>query len=113
MVILFLATFCSTNPPVRPTEPSDMKRTFRLCGTADPTTERAIEQLIAGRSYSASLVSRPDGCADLTITVSPHASPGSAGGRQSTSLTTSLGSGSQVTVQIVSEQGATQVRIGR
>ena len=48
-----------------------LQASFRLCGGVDATTARAIEQLVAGRGFSARLVGRPDGCADLTIAVQP------------------------------------------
>ena len=92
------------------TSPSGLQQTFRLCGTPASTTERAIEQFIAGRSYSATLVSRSDGCADLTVTVSPGSSFG-LNGQQSTNLSVASGSGGTISVQIVSQNGATQVSI--
>ena len=86
-----------------------LQATFHLCGTPDPQTERAIEQLIAGRNFRATLVSRSDGCADLTIAVSP----GAAGsGRQITNLTVSTGGGRTIAVQIVTENGVTNVTLG-
>lgn len=92
------------------TNQSGLTATFRLCGSADPQTQRAIEQLIAGRGYSATLVSRADGCADLTIAVAPGAS--GSGGSQSTNLSVSTSSGRTISVQIYSANGATQVTIG-
>ena len=92
--------------------PSGLQQTFSLCGTSSASpTERAIEQFIAGRSYSATLVSRSDGCADLTITVSPGSSFGS-NGQQSTNLSVASGSGGTISIQIVSQNGATHVTIG-
>ncbi|MGH2458399.1 MAG: hypothetical protein ACRDIY_05975 [Chloroflexota bacterium] len=87
------------------------RQTFRLCGASDAATERAIEQLIAGRSYRATLVSRSDGCADLTIAVSPG-SGGVANGQQSTNLSVGSGSGGTISARIVSQDGATRVTIG-
>jgi hypothetical protein len=88
--------------------------TFRLCGGPDPGTERAIERLIAGRGFRARLVSREDGCADLTITVSPQSPPASITGRQSTQLTVSAGSAPSglLSVRIVTENGVTKASIG-
>jgi hypothetical protein len=93
---------------------SALQATFRLCGSPDPNTQRSIEQLIAGRGFSARLASRSDGCADLSITVSPSSSRVSSG-RQSTSLSISSGSGGSahpISIQIVSQNGATHVAIG-
>lgn len=92
-----------------------LQATFRLCGTADPPIERAIEQLVAGRGFSARLVGRQDGCADLTLNISPQASPGSLSSRQSASLTVSAGSGhpaQRIAVRLVSENGVTHANIG-
>jgi hypothetical protein len=92
---------------------SPLQATFRLCGGADVAAARAIEQLIAGRGFSAHLTGRPDGCADLAIDV---AAAGGGAGRQSTNLSVSSGStnnapGRRVAVQIVSENGTTQVSL--
>ncbi len=86
--------------------------TFRLCGGPDPRAERAIEQLINGRSFNARLVSGSDGCADLTITVSPQSSSAPSSGSQSTQLNISSGSGGGVSLQIVTENGVTKAKIG-
>jgi len=83
--------------------------TFRLCGGDEQTTAHAIEQLIAGHGFSASLSAKGDGCADLTIRVSPQATSGSA----SSQLNVSLGSGKNLSIQIVSQAGATSVSIGQ
>ena len=80
---------------------------FHLCGPNDQVA-RAIEQLVAGRGFSASVSSRGDGCADLTIkTTSPISS-----GRAASTLKVSLGSGQNLSIQIVSEDGATHASIG-
>ncbi|MGH2350904.1 MAG: hypothetical protein ACRDJN_04745 [Chloroflexota bacterium] len=98
--------------------PADLEAaqaTFRLCGVADEAAERAIEQLIAGHGFSATLASRPDGCADLTIDVAPQPSGGVSTGRQSTSLNVSAGPAEarrRIAIQIVSEDGVTQVSLG-
>jgi hypothetical protein len=90
---------------------SDLQASFRLCGGSDAPTARALEQLIAGRSFSASLNSRSaDTCADLTIHVAPQAA---AAGSQTISLSVSAGSPARpITVQITSENGATHASIG-
>jgi|GEM_PF-4679251 len=106
----------------------DAQASYRLCGTADTQAAQAIGQLIAGRSFSARLVGRDDGCADLTISVAPaDAAPGTTGTtngppassaattRQSTRLAVSVParSGSKtITVAIVSENGTTHVTLG-
>jgi hypothetical protein len=95
---------------------SGPEATFQLCGGSHAQTARAIEQLIGGRSFRARLNSRSDGCAELTIAVSAQPA-GSVGGRQSTNLTVSSGSvngapGRTISVQIVTENGATSVNIG-
>jgi hypothetical protein len=84
---------------------------FRLCGGSDAPTARAIEQLIAGRTFSASLNSRSaDNCADLSIHVSPQAA---GGGSQTINLSVSSGSPARaITVQITSDNGATHASIG-
>lgn len=99
--------------PRRPrTEPalrSDAGRSFRVCPGENSALAREIEQFIAGRSFSARLQSRADGCFDLTITVSSE-QPSS--GRHSAVV--SIGSGSSgpgVSVLIVSEAGTTTVSI--
>ena len=83
--------------------------TFRLCSPPDPQVARAIEQLIAGRSFSASLVARSAGCAELTIAVQPG---GAVSGRQVSRLSVGTGGGDRIAVEIVSENGATRVDIG-
>jgi hypothetical protein len=81
---------------------------FHLCG-ANPQVARSIEQLIGGRGFNATLSANGDGCADLAI----HAtSPASGSSRASSSLSVSLGSGANLSIQIVSEAGATHVSIG-
>jgi hypothetical protein len=90
-----------------PSGPSAQEGTFHLCG-ADPQAEQAIEQLIAGRSFSTSLTARGDGCADLTVRVTGQNAAGSA----TSNLSVSLGSGQTLSIQIVSERGATRVSIG-
>jgi hypothetical protein len=109
------ATANQTWPPAllpQPTAAADAgpgQMQFRLCGAGavDPQIERAIEQLVAGRSFSATLVGLQDGCAELSITATGAAS---GAGRQSTNLT--IGGGRGVAVRIVSENGSTQATIG-
>jgi hypothetical protein len=89
---------------------------FRLCEGASAQAARSIEQLIAGRGFSARLSSREDGCAELLIEVRPSGSVAPSG-RQSTNLSVSAGATGgetppRINVQIVSENGATQVTIG-
>jgi hypothetical protein len=91
-----------------------LEATFRLCGTADPQAERAVEQLIAGRGFSARLTGGSDGCAELTVEAS-QASARSSTSHQSVSMAVSSGSGSPartITVRINSEYGVTRVSIG-
>jgi hypothetical protein len=88
-------------PPVEAMQPG----TFHLCG-ADAGIARSIEQLIAGRGFSAMLSARGDGCADLTI---KPTSPAGTGGRASSNLKISLDSGRNLSIQIVSEAGTTRV----
>lgn len=83
--------------------------TFRLCTPPDPQIARAIEQLIAGRSFSATLVARNADCPELTIAVSPG---GAVNGRQVSKLSVGLGSGDRLAVEIASENGSTTVDIG-
>jgi len=81
--------------------------TFHLCG-ADTSAAQAIEQLIAGRSFSASLNTTADGCADLSIQATSPVGNGSA----TSQLSVSLGSGQNLQIQITSQNGATTVSIG-
>jgi hypothetical protein len=90
-------------------DPSAPSGTFHLCGGDQQSTAHAIEQLIAGHGFSASLASRGDGCADLTIRVAPQLSSGSA----SSQLNVGLGSGANLSIAIVSESGATRVSISQ
>jgi hypothetical protein len=89
-----------------------VQATFHLCsGTADQA-ERSIEQLIAGRAFSATLTGQQDGCADLLVAVT-----GPQSGRQNSTMSVGLagagaqGPGRNVRVQIVSENGATLASI--
>jgi hypothetical protein len=100
----------SAPPAPTPAPTGATQATYRLCG-ADPQIERAIEQLVAGRSFSTTLMSRGDGCADLLVKVAA-AQASSTTGRISSNLTVSLGSGQSLSVQIVSENGATHAHIG-
>jgi hypothetical protein len=92
-------------PPA--TDATATQGTFHLCGP-DPATEQAIAQLVAGRGFSASLVARGDGCADLTI----RASGSQTGGSSSSQLSVSLGGGQTLKIDIESAQGATHASIG-
>jgi hypothetical protein len=94
-------------PPVA-SAASATEGTFQLCGPDDKAA-RAIEQLIAGRSFSASLSSSGSGCASLTIKTTSSAV---TSGRASSTLNVSLGSGQRLSIQINSEGGMTHVTIG-
>jgi hypothetical protein len=85
--------------------------TFRLCGSSDPMSERAIEQLIAGRSFSTTLTARPDGCADLAVQVSPQAGGTFSSGLQTTNVSVSAG-GRTIAVKITTQNGVTHASIG-
>jgi hypothetical protein len=101
-----------TQPPApAPAAPASgaQEGTFHLCGP-DNQAARAIEALIAGRSFNASLTSHGDGCADLTIRATSTAA---SGGSASSTVSVSLGSGQRLSIQIVSEGGATHVNIGQ
>jgi hypothetical protein len=92
--------------PVTPTVGSDQSGTFHICGP-DPQTERAIEQLVAGRGFSSTLSARGDGCADLIVRPTGQVGSGSS----SSNVSVSLGSGRTLSIRIVSDQGATHVSI--
>jgi hypothetical protein len=97
------------NPPAADST-TGQEGTFHLCGGDMQPTAQAIEQLIAGRSFSASLSARGDGCADLTIRV---ASQQKTNGTASSRLNVSLGSGQNLSIQIVSANGMSHVSIGQ
>jgi hypothetical protein len=90
-------------------EPGAQTGTFRLCGGDQQATARAIEQLIGGHGFSASLSSQGDGCAELNINVSSQPS----GGTSASKMNVSLGSGTTLSIEIVSERGGTRVSIGQ
>jgi hypothetical protein len=92
--------------PVTPSAASDQPCTFHICGP-DPQTERAIEQLVAGRGFSSTLSAGGDGCADLIIR--PGGQIGS--GSSSSNVSVSLGSGRTLSIRIVSDQGTTHASI--
>ncbi len=89
--------------------PAAADGTFQICGP-DDAVARAIEQLIAGRSFSASLTTAGNGCASLTIKAT---SASASGGRAASTLNISPVSGQRLSIQIVSEGGATHVSIGQ
>jgi hypothetical protein len=107
---------CPTPPPasaqqapptqVTPAAATGQPGTFHICG-GDQSIETAIDQLIGGRGFSATLVSNGDGCADLTI----RPTSGVTGGSSSSNLSVSLGAGKNLSIQIVSEHGATSASI--
>jgi hypothetical protein len=82
--------------------------TFHVCGP-DSQAEQAIAQLIGGRGFSASLSAHGDGCADLTINVSPQPVGGTAASR----LAVSLGAQRTLKLDITSQAGITHVSIGQ
>jgi len=90
-------------------EPGAQTGTFRLCGGDQQATAQAIEQLIGGHGFSASLSSHGDGCADLNIRVGSQPS----GGTSTSKMNVSLGTGTTLSIEIVSERGATHVSIGQ
>jgi len=99
-------------PPVAPapaavSSATTSQGTFHLCGP-DAAAAQAIEQLIAGRSFSANLNTTADGCADLTV----QATSPVGNGRATSQLSVSLGSGHNLQLQITSQNGATHVSIG-
>jgi hypothetical protein len=93
--------------PVPSTLAGGQSATFHLCG-ADAGAAHAIEQLIAGRSFNANLSAHGDGCADLTIGVT-SSTPNS--GTATSNLSVSLGSGHNLSIQIVTDNGTTHVNI--
>ena len=101
-------------PPCLPTPPAiapgGLTATFRVCGTPDPQVERAIEQAVAGRAFDVTLVSRPDGCADLTIQVTSQAAVQGSSRVEST-LAISL-DGRNLALQVVSANGVTRASLG-
>jgi hypothetical protein len=107
---------CPTQPPaiaqltpptlVTPAAPVGQPGTFHICG-ADSKIESDIAQLIGGRGFSATLSSTGDGCADLTI----RATSGATNGSSSSNVSVSLGGGRNLSIRIVSEQGATRANI--
>jgi hypothetical protein len=110
-----IATLLPTPPPPPPAVQVPAASTgtgagsqgsFHLCGT-DASAAHAIEQLIAGRSFSASLNTTADGCADLIVRATAPVGNGSATSR----LSVSLGNGQNLQIQITSQSGATHVSI--
>lgn len=112
---------CPPSPQVGPAEPtvssplptqeptvSDTRGTFQICGSGDAQLERAIERLIAGRSFSVTLQSSGNGCAELTVTTFGVAS---RGGRQQSVVSVASGNGRTLTLRIVNENGQTSVSI--
>ena len=92
--------------PAMPAAATGQPGTFHICG-ADSNVQTAIEQLVGGRGFSATLASHGDGCADLTIRPNSELASGSS----SSNLSVSLGSGRNLSIQIVSAQGATRATI--
>jgi hypothetical protein len=109
-----IASLLPTPPPSAPapaapaaSSGTSSQGSFHLCGP-DTSTAQAIEQLIAGRGFSASLSSSADGCADLMIRPTSQVGNGSA----TSQLSVSLGSGQNLQIRITSQNGATHVSIG-
>ena len=92
--------------PPAPAQAVGQPGTFHICG-ADSNVETAIQQLVGGRGFSATLASHGDGCADLTIKPNSELASGSS----SSNLSVSLGSGRNLSIQVVSAQGATRATI--
>jgi hypothetical protein len=82
---------------------------YRLCRPPDPQIAPAIEQLIAGRSFSLALTAGAGECAELRIAVQPG---GVASGRQVSNVSVGLGGNGRISIQIISENGSTSVTIG-
>lgn len=95
-----------TPAPPPPAASSSSQASFHVCG-ADPSAAQAIEQLIAGRNFSARMSTTADGCADLTVQANAPVGRGSATSR----LSVALGSGQNLEIEITSENGATHVSI--
>ena len=111
IVVSIPPTVTAVTPPAPPPPPASadaQEATFHLCGGDMSAAARAIEQLVAGRGFNSRLSARGDGCADLSVRVTSPATSGSATSR----LQVSLGSGQNLSIQIVSERGATRVDIG-
>ena len=107
-----IASLLPTPIPAAPGAPAasggtPSQGTFHLCGP-DTKVAQDIEQLISGRSFSASLTSAADGCADLTVRATSPVGNGSA----TSQLSVSLGSGQSLQIKITSQSGSTYVSIG-
>jgi len=100
-----IAEIVPTVPPSL-VQPGADEGTFNLC-SADPGIAKAIEDLVAGRGFSSSLVARGNGCAELTIRATSPVTSGSA----TSNLNVSIGSGRSLSIRIVSENGATRVTL--
>jgi hypothetical protein len=100
-----IAEIVPTVPPPA-AQPGADEGTFNLC-SADPGIAKAIEDLVAGRGFSSSLVARGNGCAELTIRATSPVTSGSA----TSNLNVSIGSGRSLSIRIVSENGATRVTL--
>lgn len=106
----------TTRPPAEATQPPPAALSgasqagFLLCGGMDTATGQAIAHFIGGRGFRAQLTGGPDGCANLTITLTGPSS-GTVTGTQSTHLSVSTGK-RQVAVDIVTENGVTRASVG-
>jgi hypothetical protein len=106
------ATDCPTpdtaaQAPAPSAPASGQSATFHLCG-ADAGTAHAIEQLIAGRPFSANLSAQGDGCADLLVRVT---SSSLNSGTATSNMSVALGGGKNLSIQIVTDNGTTHVNI--
>lgn len=114
------ASAAAPTPPPFPTmqaaeNPSagqnEHQKIYQLCGQDDSGLARAIEQFIAGRGFSAQLISRSGACPNLTITIPAGSTSGSARGTQQTHLSVTSG-GRDYQIDIVSENGITRASVG-
>lgn len=90
---------------------NENQKIYQLCGQDDSGLARAIEQFIAGRGFSAQLISRSGACPNLTITIPAGSASGSSRGTQKTHLSVTSG-GRDYQIDIVSENGITRASVG-
>lgn len=87
------------------------QKVYQLCGQDDSGMARAIEQFVAGRGFSAQLISHSGACPNLTITIPTGSASGTAHGSQQTHLSVTSG-GRNFQIDIVSENGITRASVG-
>jgi hypothetical protein len=85
-------------------------QSFDIC-MADAVTERAIEQFIAGRGFSASLTSNANACARLVVRVMPGALAGQSTTALSVSGSDDTGTPHRTNVRIAVSNGVTRVSL--